>query len=131
MSMRVLDCLQCSHIFQVGHALVCSEYLGDTTPKACLDGECERCGVARFWSKGLRQTIDENDTFWAREISWDTLKAGNDEGHSSTENDIRHTVTGTLIDCMDSFEEVQRNWLPHRYHAVQAKAVQSVSSSKI
>ena len=69
----------------------------------------------------MRQQIDETDEFWAREISWDTLKPGGDQTHGSTDNDLRHTVSGTLIDFLDAFEIVQRNWLPHRFHKIQAK----------
>eukprot|EP00966_Prymnesium_polylepis_P082014 1900091-Prymnesium_polylepis.1 len=64
----------------------------------CLDGGCKRCGFVRLWSKGLREEIDETDEFWVREISWDTIKPGGDQTHGSTDNDLHHTVSGTLID---------------------------------
>lgn len=41
--------------------------------------------------------------------------------HSTTEDELRHSVTCTLVDFLDAFEIVQANWLPHRYHTVQAK----------
>ena len=57
-------------------------------------------------------------------MSWDSIKPGGDETHGSADNDLRHTVTGTLIDFLDAFEIVQRNWVPHRFHGSQAKAAE-------
>ena len=112
------------HMSDVGNAFICSACLGDDTQQECLDKECSRCSFARIWSKGLRPQIKESDDFWAREISWDCLKPGGDENHGATDNELRHTVSGTLIDFLDAFEIVQSNWLPHRFHSVQAKAAE-------
>ena len=35
--------------------------------------------------------------------------------------DQHHTISGTIIDFLDAFETVQSNWLPHRFHSIQAK----------
>lgn len=51
----------------------------------------------------------------------DVLKPGNDGAHGSSANELRHTVSGTISEFLDEFEMVHRNWIPHRYHAVQAK----------
>lgn len=51
----------------------------------------------------------------------DTLKAGGDGTQGATSNELRHSIEGTVFQFMDAFETVHRNWIPHRYHAVQAK----------
>lgn len=109
---------------QVGNALVCSECLGDETADDCLHDRCDRCSFRRIWSNGIRKRIEPDDEFWAQEISWDMLKPGGDSTHGSSDNELRHTVTGTLIDFLDAFEPVQGNWKPHRFHAVQAKVAE-------
>ena len=120
LAQQLIDFAQLTLMSMVGNALVASGCLGAATLSE-LEGTCERSGFSRLWSKGLRQQIDENDEFWGREVSWDSLKPGGDATHGSTDNDLRHTVSGTIIDFLDAFEIVQRNWLPHRYHKIQAK----------
>eukprot|EP00966_Prymnesium_polylepis_P328362 7384167-Prymnesium_polylepis.2 len=123
LAQQLVDFASLTLMSQVGNALVHSACLDDAT-LAELEGTDERSGFSRLWSKGLRPRIDDNDEFWAQEISWDTLKPGGDGNHGSCDNDLRHTVSGTLIDFLDAFEIVQRNWLPHRFHTVQAKVAE-------
>lgn len=118
---QLIEFASLTQMSHVGNWLVCSNSLGDGTAQPCLDGQCERCGFARLWSKGLRQTIDETDEFWGQEVCWDELKAGSAEGQGATDDDLRQTVSGTIIDFLDAFETVQQQWLPHRFHAGQAK----------
>ncbi|KAL3892591.1 MAG: hypothetical protein SGPRY_014983, partial [Prymnesium sp.] len=108
----------------IANALVCSECLSDSTKLECLDGACSRCGFQRLWSEGLRPHIDGADPFWGQEISWDTIKPGDDTDASNVENDLRHHVSGTIIDFLEEFETVRRNWIPHRFHAMQVKAAE-------
>ena len=118
------------------NALVCSNCLGDDTEQACLDGACPRCSFARLWSKGLRpkvmkldcetdgETDDETEavrdtvsSLWEKKLSWDVVKSADD----SDDRDLRHTVTGTITELFDTCEAVFKGWVPHRYHARQAK----------
>jgi hypothetical protein len=97
LAQQLVDFALLDRMSHVGNALVCSKCLGDATTAACLDGDCERCGFWRFWSKGLRPRIKDDDAFWGREINWDTLKPGGDQAHGSSDNDLRHTISGTLM----------------------------------
>ena len=121
----------------VANELVCSKCLGDDTEQACIDGCCPKCGFHRLWSKGLRPTLfkdngdgteqlrDDVDPMWDEEVEWDTIKPGSDDNnHGQSDAELRHSVRGTLTDFLDAFETVQRNWLPHRFHTVQAKVSQ-------
>ena len=120
----------------VGNALVCSDTLGDSTCEACLNGKCQCCGFARLWSKGIRPTLFKQnddgteelchdvDPIWERKITYDSLKPGGDDNYGSSEDALRHSVTAKITDFLDAFEIVQRNWVPHRYHTVQAKVAE-------
>ena len=97
---------QLKHKSRVGNASVCSVALGDQMAQECLDGKCGRCGFQLFRSKGVRSQIlqtndakteelqDGADPLWEREMSWDTVKNAN----STSKNDLRHTVTGQLVE---------------------------------
>lgn len=124
LAQQLIDFAQLTLMSQVGNELVCSECLGDETMQDCKNQTCARCSFSRIWSNGLRQQIDETDDFWGREMSWDTIKPGGDDTHGEADNDLRHTVSGTLIDFLDAFEVVQCNWVPHRFHKVQAKVAE-------
>ena len=108
----------------------CSKCLGDETAEACLDGKCGACGFGQFWSRGLRPMVLatnshtntesvglEVSTLWEEHMSWDEVKSGDDEG----DKNLRHTVTGTVTEFFDAFEDICKSWVPHRYHAVQAR----------
>lgn len=47
--------------------------------------------------------------------------SGGDGTQSANGNELRHHVTGNISEFLDAFEVVHRNWIPHRYHAQQAK----------
>jgi hypothetical protein len=130
---QFVDFAMLSRKSEIGHALVCSRFLGDDTSTACLAGSCLRCGFKRLWSRGLRsrilkknaegeeELINGVDPLWGHQLTWDTLKPGGDEPHGSTGDDLRFSVTGTVTAFLDCFEAVQDNWTPHRFHTVQAK----------
>ena len=112
------------------NALVCSEHLGDETKAPCLDQECCSCSFARIWSRGLRPKVlkldpngkseavrDDVSSLWEKQLSWDVVKSS-DEGD---DRDLRHTITGTVTELLDACEDVFKGWVPHRYHAVQAR----------
>ena len=112
------------------NALVCSDCLGDNTKEACLDQICHCCSFGRIWSRGLRPKVIVTDTdtntesvrnnasmLWEKQLSWDVVKSS-DEGD---DRNLRHTVTGTITELLDSCEDVFKGWMPHRYHAVQAR----------
>ena len=111
--------------------LVCSECLGDDTKKACLDQDCLECSFARIWSRGLRPKVmaldaggeteavrDTVSSLWEKRLSWDVVKSSDASGD---ERDLRHIVTGTVTEALDSCEEVFKGAVPHCYHAVQAR----------
>jgi hypothetical protein len=53
-------------------------------------------------------------------MTWDTVKpAGGNTPAGDDEDAMRHHMTGTVHDFLDDFENVVRNWLPHRFHVVQ------------
>jgi hypothetical protein len=121
---------------KLGDALVCSQCLGDATDSNCIDGACEMgCGFKRWWSKGLRPkvlqlNVDGTESvrngasaLWEQPMMWDMVKPGSDgsNGSSAEESDLRALVSGTVTEFLDACEEVHRGWVPHRYHAVQAK----------
>ena len=131
----------------IANASVCSECMGDASARACVDGDCCKCNFSRLWSCGLRPTLFETvdgeqklrehvHPCWKRQMSWDMLKPGGDGTHGSADNELRHTVSGTLVDCLDAYEPVHEGWKPHRFHTVQAKLAdreldQNVTPSKV
>ena len=111
--------------------LVCSEHLGDDTKEACLNQGCLACSFARIWSRGLRPKVmaldaggqteavrDTVSSLWEKQLSWDIVKSSD---ASNDERDLRHTITGTVVEALDSCEEVFKGAVPHCYHAVQAR----------
>ena len=110
--------------------LVCSKCLGDDTKEACLDQTCLECSFARIWSRGLRHKVMALDaggeteavrntvsSLWEKRLSWDIVKSSDASGD---ERNLRHVVTGTVTEALDSCEEVLKGAVPHCYHAVQA-----------
>mmetsp|Transcript_10548 Transcript_10548/g.31128 ORF Transcript_10548/g.31128 Transcript_10548/m.31128 type:complete len:304 (+) Transcript_10548:423-1334(+) len=112
------------------NTLVCSDCLGDNTEVACLDQTCHKCSFARLWSKGLRPKVlalntntntesvrNSVSSLCEKQLSWDVVKSSDEGG----DRNLRHTITGTITELLDSCEDVFRGWVPHRYHAVQAR----------
>ena len=124
---------------EISNTLVqpCCTCLGDATGLDCIDKNCQCCGMQRLWSKGVRAAVMQQNTdgsesvrgsassLWEQQVSWDAVKPGGDgNGDSAEDSDLRHTISGTIVECLDAIESAHRGWLPHRFHAVQAKASQ-------
>jgi hypothetical protein len=118
----------------IGAALVCSDCLGDATKEACLDSKCPACGFQRLWSKGMRTKVLQLSTdkktesmrsgvssLWEKQLNWDVVKSSDGD---SDDRDLRHTVTGTITELLDACEAVYSSWVPHRFHAMQARAAE-------
>ena len=118
---------------KIGDELVCSACLGDQTEQACISGDCVRCGFGPMWypvremvlepnSQGEPELVDGASLCWARKLAWDTIKpAGGNTQAGSDEDALRFSVTGTVWEFLDALVGVMRNWVPHRFHLVQAK----------
>lgn len=119
----------------IGDALVCAHCLDDSVADSCLKGTCTSCGFARMWTRGLRAkwlTADAQGElalapsapeFVRAEMAWDTLKpaGGNSHAGSNDSDELRHRMTGTVMQFLDALAQVLPAWLPHRFHIVQAK----------
>jgi hypothetical protein len=113
------------------NALVCSDCLGDDTKEVCLNQDCLSCSFARLWSRGLRPKVmalddggateavrNDVSSLWEKQLSWDMVKSADDSGGDG--RDLRHTITGTVVEALDACQAVFSGWVPHRYHAWQA-----------
>lgn len=121
----------------MGNALVCNECLDTKCSRTeCISGECLRCGFHRLWSDGLRKDIIQQSAdgaekispnawpLWNAEVGWDALAVGTNEGHVHDQDDLRKAMKGTVVEFLDAFEGVHRKWIPHRFHALQAKVAE-------
>ena len=65
---------------------------------------------------------DGISSLWEQHTSWDVVKSADG---SSSERDLRHLVSGTIIELLDACEEMFKSWVPHRFHAVQARMAET------
>lgn len=110
----------------VGNELVCAPCLQDANA-ACIKGECSRCGFKMLWTKTLRPKLLDSygklkpdiSRVWLTKMQWDRVKTGGDG--SSSEDDLRQSREGTVIELLDELAPIQDTWVPHRFNIVNAK----------
>ena len=135
---RELDALLqlCSspHKSALLNQLVC----GGSVAKArseCRDGNCDSCGMAAVWSRGMRpKVIDKHGHFradappvWKTILGWERYKAPpksssaapTDEGHQHSEHGgkeaMRQPRSGSIVAALDEFENsVAKKAVQHR-----------------
>jgi len=125
--MRELDALLklCSspHKAALLNQLVCGGSVAKAQPK-CRDGECDKCGMAALWSRGMRpKVIDEAGNFradapvaWKTLLGWERYKsppksssaAPTEEGHQHSEHGgkeaMRQPRSGSIVAALDEFD---------------------------
>jgi hypothetical protein len=136
--MRELDALLklCSspHKAALLNQLVCGGSVAKAQPK-CRDGECDKCGMAALWSRGMRpKVIDEAGNFradapvaWKTLLGWERYKsppksssaAPTEEGHQHSEHGgkeaMRQPRSGSIVAALDEFENsVAKKAVQHR-----------------
>ena len=110
----------------VGNELVCGGRLQDAKA-ACVRGDCSCCGFDRLWFKTLRPKLVYDSgklkpgvsRVWLTKMQWDRLKTGGDG--SSSEDELRQSREGTVIELLDELKLIQDAWIPHRFNIVHAK----------
>jgi hypothetical protein len=129
---RLLEFADLSSKRKMADLLVCSEGLGDQTKADCIHGKCTQCGFGRLWTALRVMVVKESSTgqielaagaspLWLSTIEYSTVKPSGANSHANDENALRYNVTATVVEFLDELMGVARNWVPHRYHLVQAK----------
>ena len=105
--------------------MVCADSLDEVELK-CVRGEC-KCGFARLWSKGARLKLVDAfgklrpgvSKMWLHTLQWECLKTG--ASSSSSEDELRQSREGTIIEYFDALEPVMKQAVSHGFHIDQSK----------
>ena len=103
----------------------------------CIHNECAKCGFKTLWSKKLRPKLLDSfgklkpgaSRVWLTVLQWERVKSGGDG--SSSEDDLRQSCEGTLLELLDEFEPVHNKWVPHRHRVGQSKAAGAIADQVI
>ena len=106
--------------------MVCADSLDEVELK-CVHQDCSKCGFPQLWSKGARPKLVDAfgklrpgvSKIWLHSLQWERLKIG--AGSSSSEDDLRQSREGTIIEYFDELEPVMKQSVRHSFHIDQSK----------
>ena len=112
-------------------AVLCPAALDGAGKQVCINGECSVCGMAKLWSKGLRDhVVDAYGNVRASapvefqsQVTWNRIRSSNKTNPGEAKQPAYEHRTGTVVQFLDEFErDIMKKFPHHRFTITRTKA---------